>query len=146
MGRALMSPRPNHRCLKKIRHLSRPLTIRRIVGLPRKYLDPVAVQHSHGVSTHKAHPGKNVCCFSHCVTGIGFMVDDPAEDFRLTIAFPRTEDVDEIDHAIELDPSGLLVNPDFTGEAEIRLTGGIRRAEKFRKILTTAPAAKGEQP
>lgn len=74
------------------------------------------IQHSHRVGADKAHPGKNACCFSLCVTGIALMVDDPAQDFRLTIAFPRTEDVDEIDHVIELDPPGLLVNPCLVGE------------------------------
>jgi hypothetical protein len=108
--------------------------------IPRKDLGPVAVQNSDGARTHEGNPGKNLRCFQLRATGIGLMVDDPAQDFRLIAAAPA-EDVYEINHALEFDPRGLLASIGILGGAGIRLTTSIRRFGKFRQIPRMADAA-----
>jgi hypothetical protein len=41
------------------------------------------------------------------------MVDNPTQDFRLVTASPQADDVYEIDHALEIDPTSCFVNPNF---------------------------------
>jgi hypothetical protein len=103
-----------------------PLNNSRLAGPPREYLDPIAIQNSHGVGTHKANADQNACCFSLCLIGTRFMIDNPAQDFRVIAATPRAEDVYKIDHALDIDPTGFLVNCNSAEKPEIRLTGGIR--------------------
>ncbi|SRR6266566_7334365 len=103
-----------------------PLNNSRLAGPPREYLDPIAIQNSHGVGAHKANADQNACCFSLGLIGTRFMIDNPAQDFRAIAVTPRAEDVYKIDHALDIDPTSLLVNCNSAEEPEIRLTGGIR--------------------
>jgi hypothetical protein len=110
-----------------------------IYRIPRIDLGPVAVQNPDGARTHEGNPGKNLRCFQLRATGIGLMVDDPAQDFRLIAAAPA-EDVYEINHALEFDPRGLLASIGALGGAGTGLTRSIRRFGKFHQIPRIADA------
>ena len=75
----------------------------------------ILVQNSHALGTDEGYPGKNGPGSCLCLVGAGFVVDDPAQDFRFMLLLRCSNDVNEVNHGGKATTVPPVINPALAG-------------------------------